>query len=299
MATTRPSRLLDRVFQQEDVNFILTNRIPRRLATRFMGWFSQVRQPLVRDASLAVWQMFGGPLDLHEAEETRFDSLHDCFVRRLKPDARPIHAAPGVLVSPCDGIVSAAGRIDRGTLIQAKGLDYTLEQLAGDATIARTYGDGCFVTLRLTSTMYHRFHAPDDCEVDGVTYIAGDTFNVNPIAMKRIERLYCRNERAIVPLRLNESREAVTLVPVAAILVAGIHLNFADVPLTMHYRGPRRLTARVRLRRGDEMGHFRHGSTIVVLGTSGLDVCAGVHDGARVRMGEPLLRHRREPPPDV
>src|SRR5215470_18279817 len=99
-----------KVCQQEDVNFLLTNRIPRRLVTRFMGWFSRIEQPLVRDLSIAVWRFFSD-LDLSEAKKARFKSMHDCFTRELKAGARPIDADPAVLVSPCDAIVGASGAI--------------------------------------------------------------------------------------------------------------------------------------------------------------------------------------------
>ena len=113
--------LLDRVFQQEDINFVLTNRIPRRLLTRLMGWFSEIEQPLVSDLSIGTWKLFAGDPQLHEARKTHFASLHDCFVRELKEGARPVDPTAGVVVSPCDGIVGACGRIDGTELIQAKG----------------------------------------------------------------------------------------------------------------------------------------------------------------------------------
>jgi phosphatidylserine decarboxylase len=288
----RTPTLLDRAFQQEDVNFILTNKIPRRLATLFMGWFSQIEQPLIRDASIGIWKLFAGNLDLHEAKKTQFTSLHDCFVRELKPGARSIDQTPQVLVSPCDAIVGPSGQLKGTVVIQAKGFSYTLEDLVGDAGLIAACRDGCYVTLRLTSTMYHRFHAPYDCDVDEVTYISGDTWNVNPIALRRVERLYCKNERAVVPLRLRNSSQAIVLVPVAAILVASIHFEFLDVALNLKYQGPNRLPCRASFRKGEEMGHFRHGSTIIVLGTGGLDQCPNVREGERIRMGEPLLRHR-------
>ena len=97
-----------KIVHQEDLNFLLTNRIPRRLVTRFMGWFSKIEQPLVRDASIAIWRFFSD-LDLTEAKETKFRSMHDCFTRRLKDGARPIDMDPGILVSPCDAIVGASG----------------------------------------------------------------------------------------------------------------------------------------------------------------------------------------------
>src|SRR5580704_9697686 len=278
------SSMIRRVFQQEDVNFVLTNRIPRRLATLFMGRFSQIEQPLIRDISIGIWKLFAGPLNLDEARKTHFTSLHDCFIRELKPGARPIDPAPQVLISPCDGIVGACGTLRGTEVIQAKGFSYTLEELLGDARLVASYRDGCYVTLRLTSTMYHRFHAPYDCDVDEVTYVSGDTWNVNPIALKRIERLYCKNERAIVPLRLKGSSQSITLVPVAAILVASIHFEFLDVGLNLRYRGPNRIPCRRSFRKGDEMGHFRHGSTMLVFGTAGLEPCANVREGRDIRM---------------
>jgi phosphatidylserine decarboxylase len=283
--------LIDRAFQQEDVNFILTNRLPRTLATRFMGWFSTIEHPLVRDASIGIWKLFAGDLNLHEARKARFTSLHDCFVRELKPGARPIDQTPHLLVSPCDAIVGASGRLRGTELIQAKGFRYTLEDLLTDASLAAAYRDGCYVTLRLTSSMYHRFHAPYDGDVDEVTYISGDTWNVNPIALRRVERLYCKNERAVVPVQLKNSRQSIVLVAVAAVLVASIHFEFLDVALNLKYRGPNRIPCRASFRKGDEMGHFRHGSTIIVLGTGGLEPCPKVREGEGIRMGEPLFRH--------
>src|SRR5262245_36419289 len=209
--------LIDRVFQQEDINFLLTNRIPRRQLTRVMGWFSTIENPVVRDLSIAVWRLFAGELRLHEAKKQTFSSLHDCFIRELKPGARPIDSTPKAIVSAC-------GRIQRTTLIQAKGLDYTLEDLVVDPALVDRHRNGSYVTLRLTSSMYHRFHAPDDGEVNEVIHIPGDVWNVNPIALKRIARLFCQNERAVVSMALRNSNESVTLVAVGAILVASIHL---------------------------------------------------------------------------
>lgn len=284
--------LIDTVCQQEQINFLLTNRIPRRAVTQFMGWFSRIEHPVVRDLSIAVWKLFAGDLNLDEARKARFTSLHDCFIRELKPGARPIDPTPGVLVSPCDAIVGASGQLRGTELLQAKGLPYTLGELVGDAALGERYRDGSYTTLRLTSTMYHRFHAPDDCEVDRVTYISGDTWNVNPIALKRLERLYCRNERAVVHVRLTASGESLLLVPVAAILVASIHFAFLPAPLDLAHRGARDIACRAAFRRGDEMGHFRHGSTIIVLASPGLAPCEQVREGMAIRMGERLLRHR-------
>ena len=134
--------IIDRVFQQEDINFLLTNRIPRRLATTFIGWFSQIEQPLVRDLSMAAWTLFAGSLNLHEAKKTQFASLQDCFIRELKEGVRPIDGAADVLVSPCDAIVGACGRLEGTQLIQAKGFPYTLEDLLGNPRLIALYRGG-------------------------------------------------------------------------------------------------------------------------------------------------------------
>ena len=182
-------KLLHAVGAQEDLNFLLTNRIPRLALTRFMGWFSQRTNPLVRDLSIAAWKSFAN-LDLSEAKKQQFDSLHDCFIRELKPGARTIDTDPRTMVSPCDGIVGAMGRVEGDKVYQAKGFPYTLTDLLGPLGANTPWQDGVFVTIRITSSMYHRFHAPYDLRLHDVDYFAGDTWNVNPIALKRVEKLF-------------------------------------------------------------------------------------------------------------
>jgi phosphatidylserine decarboxylase len=155
--------------------------------------------------------------------------------------------------------------------------------------LAAQYEGGYYATLRLTSSMYHRFHAPADCRVEQVNYISGDAWNVNPIALKRVARLFCKNERAVIRCRIG-SGALLTLVPVAAILVASIRLRFLDVRLHLRYRGPNVIPCDATLQRGEEMGWFEHGSTIIVLAPPGVGPAEGVVEGARVRMGQPLLQ---------
>jgi phosphatidylserine decarboxylase len=229
-------------------------------------------------------------LDLSDAKKTRFRSLQDCFTRELKPGARPVASNPGVLVSPCDAIVGAAGRVVDGTVLQAKGFPYALIDLLGDEELVRQYAGGSYVTLRITPTMYHRFHAPHDLRVEQVTYISGDTWNVYPIALKRIERLFCKNERAVIRCRLGDAGALLTMVPVAAILVASIRLHFLDVLLHLRYRGPNVIPCNAPFRKGDEMGWFQHGSTIIVFAPAGFALHPSAREGERIRMGQPLFR---------
>ena len=280
--------LISTLTQQEDLNFLLTNRVPRAALTRFMGWFSKIEQPQIRDFSIACWRLFSD-LDLSEAKATRFKSLHDCFTRELRPGLRPPDPDPSIVVSPSDGIIGAFGTIRDGELYQIKGAPYSLIDLLGDPALVEAHRNGRFVTLRLTSSMYHRFHAPHDGRIEQVTFISGDTWNVNPIALKRIERLFCKNERAVIRTRL-ETGEALTLVPVAAILVASIRLHFLDVVLNAQTRGPTVFPCDVSVRKGEELGWFEHGSTIIVLAPDDFEFCDNVVESGRILAGQPLMR---------
>ena len=280
-------RTITRFLMQEDLNFLLTNRIPRRMATTLMGRVSKIRQPLVARASIALWRFFSD-VDLTDAAETRFRSLHDGFTRALHPGARPADPDPAILASPCDAIVGACGRIDGEMLLQVKGFPYGLTELLGDAALATPFRNGSYVTLRLTAGMYHRFHAPHDAQVEEIRYLSGDTWNVNPIALKRVERLFCRNERAVLRLTLAAGEWPLLLVPVAAILVAGIRLHCLDTEKLLREGGPRRIDCAVPVAKGAEMGWFEHGSTILLFAPPGFDLC--VAEGERIRAGVALMR---------
>ena len=289
--TLRSTLDLDALLAQEDLNFLLTNRIPRRLATRFIGWFSQIEQPLVRDLSIGVWRLFSD-LDLGEAKKTQLPQ----HARLLHPGAQAGRAADR----------SRSGRPGQPLRRHRRRLRHDRRHRA--ASRSRAFPTGwriCSATprwcdatataatsrLRLTSSMYHRFHAPHDCRVEQVTYISGDTWNVNPIALKRVEKLFCKNERAVMQHRARRRRPPVTLVPVAAILVASIRLHFLDV--AARSQAPRAATSfpcDATFSKGEEMGWFQHGSTIIVFAPDGFTLCEGVREGATIRVGEPLMR---------
>ena len=279
--------LLDRLLAQDAVNFTLTNRIPRRWLTRVVGRISRAEHPVVRDVSLALWRRFGGDLHLEEAARTDFRSVHDCFIRALKPGARPVDPDPAVLVSPCDGIVGAMGTVRRGQLFQAKGSRYTLDELIGQIDGAPFEG-GSYVTLRLTSTMYHRFHAPAALHLAGTTFIPGELWNVNPVTVRRIPRLYCRNERAVLQATTGTGHPLL-LVAVGAVLVGSIHVHAVGVPLNQEYGGPFHLPCGTDVEKGEELGYFHHGSTIIVIAPPGLTPVAGIATGVTVRMGQALF----------
>jgi phosphatidylserine decarboxylase len=289
-----PKSVIARLVQQQDINFLLTNRIPRGLLTRLAGRLSRIENPLFCRVCIAVWRLFTD-LDLSDAKKSRFNSVHECFTRELKEGARHIDIDPDSLVSPCDALLGACGRVERGMALQAKGFEYPLLDLLRDEAACRYYEGGLYATLRLTSSMYHRFHAPADCRVEQVVYISGDTWNVNPIALQRVERLFCKNERAVLRCRLDSpgvtaAAGVLTLVPVAAILVASIRLKFLDVLLHLKYRGPNVIPCNAAVRRGEEMGWFEHGSTIIVFAPPGTELAPGIKEGTRLAMGQAIMR---------
>ncbi|MEY3295913.1 MAG: hypothetical protein RLZZ451_1961 [Pseudomonadota bacterium] len=283
-------RLRDSLLLQEDLNFLLTNRVPRHALTHLIGWYSRLRSPALVRFSLAVWRLFT-ELDLSEAKKTRFETLHEVFTRELKDGARTVDPRSDVLASPCDAIVGASGTVRQGQVLQAKGMPYPLHELLGSAAAAAAWEGGTYVTLRLTSAMYHRFHAPADAVVEHVRYISGDTWNVNPIALARVQRLFCRNERAVVDLRLADAAggHRLALVPVAAILVASLRLHFLDLRLHLRYGGPSELPCQAPVVKGQELGWFEHGSTIIVFAPPGFALAEGIVYGARIRMGQALM----------
>ena len=277
---------LSRLGAQEDLNFLLTNRIPRQTLTILMGRISRIRSRAFTRLAIWVWRHFTH-LDLTDAARGHFDSIHDCFTRELKAGARPIDDRPDVLCSPCDAIVGAHGPIHEGLVLQAKGMPYRLQDLVGPSVDLSPYSNGHYVTLRLTSSMYHRFHAPGKLNLHHITYISGDTWNVNPIALKRIERLFCRNERAVLRATLDDGTPLL-MIPVAAVLVASLRLHALDVRLHLRYSGPNEMPVQAEYSRGQEMGWFEHGSTIIVLTPEGVVPLADHADGLEVRMGQAL-----------
>lgn len=288
-------KTIQNILSQEDLNFLLTNRIPRNTLTRLIGWFSQIENPIVAFISIKVWKFFSA-LDLSEAKSQHFISMHACFTRELKPNARPINQNPNYLVSPCDALIGAFGQVRNGEIFQAKGFPYALNDLIPNPSLAKLY-EGCeYVTLRLTSSMYHRFHAPAAMRIKKVTYISGDTWNVNPIALKRVERLFCKNERAVIECEINQSANGLnnatlTLVPVAAILVASIRLHCISPLLHLRYQGPNEIDCDAAVNRGEELGWFQHGSTIIVFAPKNYRLLSSIRLGDNIRMGEALFEH--------
>ena len=219
-------------------------------------------------------------IDMSEAELPLADysSFHELFVRRLQPGLRPVDRAEGAVVSPVDGCVTTFGRVEQDRLIQAKGIDYTLEELLEDSELARELEGGTFVTLYLRPHDYHRIHAPLAGVIASVRRIPGTLFPVKPYMVRSVRGLLCRNERVVTVLETELGR--VGVVCVAAAGVGTITIS-ADP-----WRG-------ARLSRGDELASFNLGSTVIVILGPGRVTLEPLQAGQEIRVGQALARLRR------
>ena len=239
----------------------------------------------------------GANLDEVELALDGYPSLGDFFARRLRQGARTLDAAPNAIISPCDGVFAACGIADSGTLMQAKGRMYRLAELVADAAFAAQLTGGPYVTIYLSPRDYHRVHAPVDARVLGYDYLPGSLWPVNPRVAARRDGLLARNERVVI--RLNAGALGnVALVMVGAGGVGNIRLAPSlcgtgapgDSAVWRAAREPRRVElSGVGVARGDELGAFRLGSTVVLLFEPHKVELAG-EVGAPVRFGERIGR---------
>jgi len=213
---------------------------------------------------------------VEEAEKPigEYATLNEFFTRRLKPGARPVDDAPGVLVSPVDARITGMGPVQGGTIRNVKGQDYPIDELLGFSPRASVYRNGYCIVLYLSPSDYHRIHSPVDGVVVGRRHLPGRVYPVNEFGMTRLRRVLSRNERLITFIR-HEHGE-IALVKVGALNVSGI--RYAD-------------PAAERLARGGELAWFEFGSTVVLLAEDGTFEPRGdLAVGDKVRMGEALGR---------
>jgi phosphatidylserine decarboxylase len=233
--------------------------------------------------------------DLGEAElDLRaYVTLGDLFARRLRPGARTLDTDPRAIPSPCDGVVAAVGTADHGAMIQAKGLDYQLEDLVVDRELAERLTGGAYATIYLSPRDYHRVHTPVDARIVHYGYVPGALWPVNPRVASRRERLLVRNERVVIALDAGPlGTVAVVMVGAAgvgniAVTVAGASAG-GYAPESVHWRAAgelRRVEGDQPVSRGDELGAFRLGSTVVMIFQPGAVELTG-EVGQAVRFGE-------------
>ncbi|MBC9783947.1 phosphatidylserine decarboxylase [Heliobacterium chlorum] len=229
---------------------------------------------------------------VEEAEKTwqEYGSLADFFCRRLKPGLRPICPEPNGIVSPVDAQVSQMGTASAGRLIQAKGINYSLEQLLGDRTKAESFAGGEFVTLYLSPRDYHRIHAPLEGRVTGYAYWPGRLYPVNDLGVQGVPGLFARNERLITYLQTDVGQ--VALVKVGAMMVGSVRVTYSNV--VSNRRKPAQLVSLQEgpdLEKGEELGFFQFGSTVILLFEPGaVRWREDLTTGTRLKMGEMIAQ---------
>ena len=280
--------MIDRLF------VLIQYLLPQHGLSRLAGRLAQSTQPWLKNSLIKAFIRRYG-VDMSEAEQTNptaYACFNDFFTRALKPGARPIDPSPDSLVCPADGSVSQLGEINQGRIFQAKGQFYScLELLGGDTNLAQTFAHGQFATIYLSPRDYHRVHMPCTGRLRTSIAIPGELFSVNEVTANQVVRLFARNERLVTIF--DTDRGPMAMVLVGAIVVAGIETVWGGQALPMSRR-IRRLDyrpedCRIELAKGEEMGRFRLGSTVVLLFPGGeVSWEPAFSAGSRTRVGEVL-----------
>ncbi|GGA38233.1 phosphatidylserine decarboxylase proenzyme [Kroppenstedtia guangzhouensis] len=280
---------------KERILIAMLNCMPKKSVSRWMGRLA--RSPHSRRLIPYFIRRFDVDLSPVEKPVSQYQSLLDFFVRGLKEGARPIDPDPERIVSPVDGTVSQMGEIHEGTILQAKGVTYTLEALlGGKGEKIRKFEGGRFITLYLSPRDYHRIHTPIQGRVTGLTYIPGSLFPVNPLGVQWVRGLFARNERLIT--FLDSPAGEVALVKVGATNVGSIRVVY-DREIMTNCRGRKQIFSRNYpcmevLEKGEELGRFEFGSTVILLFEANrIDWIGDLSPGTMIRMGQPIACIRR------
>lgn len=277
----------------KDTLFVASQYLtPHHALSRLTGWLAESEFGPVRNTFIRRFAHHF-EVDMAEAERpelSQYRNFNDFFTRALKPGARPLPEDPKVTVCPVDGTVSQAGQIQSGRIFQAKGRGFTAtELLGGDSEQARRYQDGRFATLYLSPKDYHRIHMPCDGTLVRTTFVPGRLFSVNAVTTERVPRLFARNERLVCEFDTDRGRMVMVLV--GAMIVASIETVWAGV-VAPYQRGiiqHRFDEPSPHLERGEEMGRFRLGSTVVMLfEKDAIDWADSIAPGARVQLGQAM-----------
>ena len=280
---------------KEKAFILLQYALPHHLLSRLMGKFTYCENPFVKNLMIrkvsAAYQ-----IDLSDALEpdvAAYRSFNEFFTRPLKPEARPIASSAGSIASPADGFLSQKGPIQKGSIIQAKGFDYSVDDLlGGDAERARPFLGGSFATIYLSPRDYHRLHMPLKGTLKEMIHVPGRLFSVNDATTRNVPGLFARNERVVAIFDTEAGPMALILV--GAIFVASIETVWHGVVTPPTQSGVRSFSydkETIVLEKGAEMGRFNMGSTIIALfGTPNVAFDDQMTLGSAVRMGHSIGR---------
>lgn len=279
--TNQKKSLMDKAFIQ------FQHLAPQHGLSRLVGTLAASKNPLVKKAFIKLFHdRYQIDMSLAEIEElSRFGSFNEFFTRALKVDARPVDASPTSIVSPADGAISQLGKIDGDEIFQAKGQNFSLNQLIGDAALAQHFVGGEFATVYLSPRDYHRVHMPFAGRLTDTIYVPGKLFSVNTVTAENVPALFARNERLVCLFDTTVGRMAVVLV--GAMIVAGI-----ECVATGKIKPSGKLEHRkhdLQLDKGAELGRFYLGSTAIVLfENSKINWLAPFEAGSTVMMGQAM-----------
>ncbi len=263
--------------------------LPHHLISRLVFLLTQLQTPLAQPVMAWFSKVYG--IDMQEAACTEFSgyaSFNAFFTRALRAGARPIAAGDNLIVSPSDGRISQLGRIEDGKIFQAKGHSYTAAELLGDEAKAQAFEGGQFITVYLSPRDYHRVHMPLSAHLRDTLHVPGRLFSVAPHTVAHVPRLFARNERVVCFFEAEKGPVAQVLV--GAINVAAIETVWAGLITPPAAWGPRWLAHRgdIELKRGEEMGRFNMGSTVILLLPAGTQWNSDLKAGDPVKMGQAL-----------
>lgn len=269
----------------------IIHRLPQNAMSRTMGKITASR--FSRLAIRRYIHHYKIDLDVVEKPVGEYRTLKEFFARRLKPAARPIAMEPGAIVSPVDGKVSQLGDIKQGTLIQAKGIEYSVAELLGDGEeLADRFYGGKFITIYLSPRDYHRIHMPVDGTLEQYTYLPGRLFPVNEIGVKQVESLFARNERLITFVQSPDAG-CVAVVKVGALFVGSIKVTYNTATTNVKHGRvhSEQIAGHPHVTKGQELGWFEFGSTVILLFEKGrLEWVSGLREGSAVLMGQQLAK---------
>lgn len=265
--------------------------MPKHLMSRMAGGIANIPVPVGMRPSVyrGYCRIFGAVAEEAELPLSAYPTINAFFTRALKPGLRPI--AAGGIVSLADAAVGASGPIVDGTLIQAKGRDYSLVGLLGDERLAHRMDGGSFATLYLAPRDYHRFHIPLDGAITSATYIPGELWPVNVHAVTHVADLFAVNERIVVTMQLTNGGMA-AIVLVGATMVGMTRLVFDDLHTNARRREVQRRTydPPLSVRAGDPLGHFEFGSTVILVVSRDGGEIEPLSAGQVLRMGQRIGR---------
>ncbi|MEA1990178.1 MAG: archaetidylserine decarboxylase [Pseudomonadota bacterium] len=270
--------------------------IPKHMLSSGMHWFMQVETPWIKNNVIKLLTKIYG-INISEAADediNNYPHFNAFFTRALKPEARPIDDTPNCWVSPVDGLISQSTHIEGNKIIQAKCHPYTVEALVGgDISYAQQFSNGEAAVIYLSPKDYHRIHIPVDAKLLSMTYVPGDLFAVNPATVRQVDGLFARNERLVI--RFENEQGSFCLIMVGAIFVGSMETVWEGKitpeyePTIQHWDYQ---DDNIQFNKGDEIGRFNMGSTVVLLTTEEqLPELGKIHANTPIKMGELLAKY--------